>query len=160
MPERVMRAIGAITPKASTHTGRISAWTDELERLPVAGQQAVDRVQAGDVGRRIDPRIDAAVRRGEEVPEEEQVEQHQAGPEDRQRDAARWRGRAHVVDRARRAARRRAMPSGTPMTSDEEHRVQRQLERRREARTSGRPSTGWLVVNDVRGRRAAGPRRR
>jgi len=85
---RVMRAIGASEKMPSVKAGRISLRERRPERLEIAGQQAVDQVEAGDVFRRRRERIEPADRRGRPAKAEiEQIDQEQAGEEYRQRYA-------------------------------------------------------------------------
>ena len=90
-----MRAIGASEKMPSVSAGRISCLRLAMNSSPVAGEQAVDQVEAGDVRRRAEEDVEPAERRrrpAEQVVED--VDQDQAGEEHRQRHAG---GRDHAA---------------------------------------------------------------
>ena len=90
-----MRAIGASEKIASVSAGRMSCFEARPEQLEIAGDQAVDQVEAGDLRRRAEEHVEPAERRrrpAEQVVED--IDQDQAGEEHRQRHA---RGRDHAA---------------------------------------------------------------
>ena len=94
-----MRAIGASEKMPSVRAGRISCLRLGHEHLPVAGDGAVDQVEAGHLRRRAVEHVEPAERRrrpAEQVVED--VDQDQAGEEHRQRHPRRRHHPAGVVD--------------------------------------------------------------
>ena len=102
-----MRAIGASEKMASVAAGRIELLEARPEHLEVAGNQAVDQIEAGDVRRRTEEHVEPPERRrrpAEQVVEH--IDQDQAGEEHRQRHAGGGDDAAGVIDQRARPRRR------------------------------------------------------
>ena len=141
-----MRAIGASAKSASVIAGRTSCASGGAERLEVAGEQAVDQVEAGDVRRRGEEDVEPPERRrrpAEQVVED--VDQQQAGEERRQRHAGGRDDAAEMVDPGARPHRRQHAErhARSPIASSRPQ--QGQLERGRQPRRRSRraPAGRW-----------------
>ena len=123
-----MRAMIASGCVPSTIVGRMRCDHRRLERALLAGQQRVDREEAGD---RLDvvPDVDAAGHRRPAELHREQQDQQQAPPEDRHRVAGE-RHAHHAVVEHRVAAHRGDDAGGNADHEREQDRAQRELDRR------------------------------
>ncbi len=94
-----MRAIGASEKIAERHRGQDQLAERGAERLELAGDQAVDQIEAGDLRRRRIEHVKPAERRRRPAEQiVEYVDQQQPGEEHRQRDAGRGREAAEMID--------------------------------------------------------------
>ena len=129
-----MRAIGASEKMPSVSAGRTSCFKRRHEGFALAGDQAVDQVEAGDVRRRAEEHVEPPKRRRR--PAElvvEHVDQDQAGEEHRQRYAGRRDYPAGVIDDRVRPCRRHDAERHRDQHRDDQAK-QRQLGRRRKPR--------------------------
>ncbi len=103
-----MRAIGAIEKIASVAAGRMQLAQRGAKCLEVAGDQGVDQVEAGHRRRRAVEHVEPAKRRRRPAEQEvEDIDQHQAGEEHRQRHAGGGGDATEMIDPATRPCRRK-----------------------------------------------------
>ena len=143
--------------EAEREGGQHELMQRRAERRPVAGEQAVDDVEAGDRLRRRDPGAEASQRRRRHAQQiEEDVERQQPGPEGRHGDAGHADDAAEMVDRGV------AMDGRLDAERDAQHQRDQQagqgeLERCRQAlpeilqhRPAGRRALAEIAVHDAR----------
>ena len=114
-----MRAIGASEKIASVAAGRMQLLEARPEQLEIAGDQAVDQIEARHLRRRAEEHVEPPERRrrpAEQVIED--VDQDQPGEEHRQRHARRRDHAAGMVDQRAGVASPPRMPSGTAISID------------------------------------------
>ena len=127
-----MRAIGASEKMPSVSAGRISCLRLARKSLAVAGDQAVDQIEAGDVRRRAEEDVEPPERRRRPAEQiVEHVDQDQPGEEHRQRYARGRDDAAGVIDERVRPRRRQDAERHRDQHRDDQA-EQRQLGRGRQ----------------------------